>query len=192
MSNLHTSPTAKRPMSMEPKKFALWLFIVSVVMFFAAFTSAYIVRQADGNWFHYDIPSVFYYSTVIILLSSATMHWATLATKQDDIPKIKLALIITTVLGFGFLITQFIGYKVLVAADVYFVGNPSGSFFYVITGVHGLHIVSGIIYLLITLASSFKFKIHSKSMLQVEMCATYWHFLGVLWVYLLVFMMMNR
>ena len=192
MENTNTSLGIKKPLSMHPKRFALWLFIVSIVMLFAALTSAYIVRQADGNWFVYHIPAMFYYSTTIIILSSATMQWAMIAAKQDNIPKLKLAITLTAVLGVIFLVLQYLGWGSLVNRNVYLVGNPSGSFFYIITGLHGLHIVSGVIYLLITLFAAYKCKIHSKSIVYLEMCATFWHFLGILWIYLLIFLLINR
>ncbi|MBB6461265.1 cytochrome c oxidase subunit 3 [Flammeovirga kamogawensis] len=184
--------TPKRPVGMHPKKFAMWLFIVSVVMIFAALTSAYIVRQAEGNWASFQLPSIMYSSTIVILLSSATMHWAYLGAKKDNMAQLKNALTLTSVLGVVFLVLQFIGWEDLVAMNVFFVGNPSGSFVYVITGLHGLHIVSGILYLFIMLYAAFKNQINSGTIVRIEMCANFWHFLGALWIYLFIFMLMNR
>jgi len=183
---------ANKPLAMNPKKFALWLFIASVIMIFAALTSAYIVRQADGNWMMFDLPNSLWITSAIILVSSATMHWAYLSAKTDNLEGTKLAISITTVLGLAFLIGQFIAWGDLVERNVYFVGNPSGSFVYVISGLHGLHIVGGVIFLLIVLVATFRFKVHSKKMSQIEMCATYWHFLDGLWLYLFVFLLLNR
>jgi cytochrome c oxidase subunit 3 len=183
---------AKKPMSMHPKKFALWLFMVTVIMIFAALTSAYIVRQADGNWLIFDLPDLFFVTTAIILISSGTMHWAYLSVKKDNLEGAKLAMAITTILGVGFLIGQYLAWGELVKNNVYLVGNPSGSFVYVISGLHGLHIVGGVIFLLIVLISIVKLKVHSKNILKIEMCATYWHFLDGLWLYLFVFLLLNR
>jgi cytochrome c oxidase subunit III len=183
---------SKKTLSMNPKKFAMWLFIASVIMLFAAWTSAYIVRRAEGNWVYFDLPSLFTYTTVLILLSSVTMQWAYFAAKKDNLEMVKIAVGITAVLGVSFLIGQFIAWKELVNQSIHLVGNPSGSFVYVITGFHGLHIVSAVIFLLIVLNSTFKYKIHSKNMAQLEMCTTYWHFLGGLWLYLFVFLLLNR
>lgn len=183
---------AKKPLSMNPKKFALWLFIVSVIMVFAALTSAYIVRQAEGNWLIFELPQLFWITSIIILISSGTMHWAYLAAKRDSLESVKLATIITTILGVAFLVGQFMAWGDLVAENVFFVGNPSGSFVYVLSGLHGLHIVGGVVFLLILLAATFKYKVHSKNLSLIEMCATYWHFLDVLWLYLFVFLLLNR
>ncbi|RKQ49535.1 cytochrome c oxidase subunit 3 [Roseivirga pacifica] len=182
----------QQPLSMHPKKFALWLFIVTVVMIFAAFTSAHIVRQADGDWLQYDIPQMLWVTSGIILASSITMQWAYMAAKKDKFEQVKLALSITTVLGIVFLFGQFQAWGQLVDQGVFFVGNPAGSFMYVFTGIHGAHLVSGVIYLLYMLVSAFKYKVHSKNMLNMEMSTTYWHFLGGLWIYLFIFLLLNH
>lgn len=181
----------EKPMRMNPKKFALWLFMVSVVMLFAALTSAYIVRQAEGNWDVFEMPSIFYASTVVIFISSATMHWAVINARNNDLAKLKISISITALLGMAFLVMQFIGWGDLVDINVYFVGNPSGSFLYVLTGLHGAHLISGVIFLAIMLIAAFQYKVHSKQMVKIEMCATYWHFLDALWVYLFFFLLFN-
>lgn len=183
---------AKKPLSMNPKKFALWLFMVSVVMVFAALTSAYIVRQAEGNWLIFEMPQLFWVTTGIILVSSATMHWAYLSAKRDNLESVKIAITITTILGVAFLVGQFLAWGALIDNKVFMVGNPSGSFVYVLSGVHGVHIIGGVVFLLIVLRSAFKLKITSKNLSQIEMCATYWHFLDGLWLYLFIFLLLNR
>jgi len=179
-------------LSMHPKKFALWLFIVSIVMLFAALTSAYIVKQSDGNWLSFELPPIFAFTTIIILLSSISMHLAYLAAKKDLLERTKWMILTTLVLGVLFLIGQYYSWSELVENNVYFVSNyASGSFIYVFTGLHALHLISGIIFLLITFISSIRMKVHSKRMVQLEMCMTYWHFLGGLWVYLYIFLLFN-
>lgn len=188
----------KKPLAMNPKKFALWLFIVSIVMIFAAMTSAYIVRKGEGNWLIVDIPSIMYINTAIIIVSSITMHWAYLSAKRDNFQPLKSALLLTTVLGIVFIAGQIISWEKLHEAGVFFGGNgktaanPAGSFVYVLTGLHGFHLVSGVIFLLIVLISAFRYEVHSKNMVLIEMCSIYWHFLDVLWVYLFVFLLLNH
>ena len=72
----------KRMQAMNPKKFLLWMFMVSIVMVFAALTSAYLVRQAEGNWLEYNLPSVLWISTIIILISSASVQWSLWSMKK--------------------------------------------------------------------------------------------------------------
>lgn len=183
---------AAQPLSMHPKKFALWLFIVTVVMIFAAFTSAHIVRQADGDWLIYDMPKMLWYTSGIILVSSVFMQWAYWAAKKDKPEQVKIALAVTNVLGILFLIGQLKAWDELVANDVFFVGNPAGSFMYVFTGIHGAHLISGVIFLIYMLISAFRYRVHSKNMLNMEMATTWWHFLGGLWIYLFIFLLLNH
>lgn len=184
---------ARKPRSMNPKKFALWLFMVSVMMLFGAWTSAYIVKRGEPGWASFEMPAAFWVTTGIIVLSSLTMIWAQTAARRDDLGQTKLALSITTALGIAFLVGQWLAWEKLVEMNYYFAGsNSSSSFIYVLTGFHGLHIVSGVIVLLIVLVAAFKFKVHSRNMLKMEMCSAYWHFLGGLWLYLFVFLLLNR
>jgi cytochrome c oxidase subunit 3 len=191
-SDLRIVEEANKPLAMHPKKFALWIFMASVVMIFAALTSAYMVRQADGNWLMFELPGSFWITSAIILVSSGTMHWAYLAAKKDDLRATKIAISVTTVLGVAFLIGQYLAWGDMVAINVYFVGNPSGSFVYVLSGLHGMHILGGVIFLIVVLVATFRFQVHSKNLAQIEMCATYWHFLDGLWLYLFVFLLLNR
>lgn len=183
----------KKPISMHPKKFAMWLFLASVGMLFAAWTSAYIVRRAEGNWIYYELPTIFRVNSAIIFLSSITMILAYGAAKKNNLNLLKIGLILTIALGISFLVGQVMAARDLIKISAYFTGgNPSSSFIYVLGGVHALHIVSGIIYLLIVLNSAYKFRVHSQSMAQLEMCSTYWHFLGGLWLYLFIFLSLYR
>jgi len=182
----------EQPIAMHPKKFALWLFIVSVVMIFASLTSAYIVRQAEGNWLEFELPAIFWYSTGVIIISSLTLHYAYMAAKKDNLSNVRLGMILTSILGLSFLILQWYSWVALVDREVFFVGNPAGSFLYVFTGLHALHLISGVIFLIIVLISSFRYEVHSKNMNTMEMCVTYWHFLGGLWLYLFMFLLLNH
>ena len=177
----------------NPKKFSLWLLLLGILMLFSGLTSAYIVRKGDGNWFDFEIPSIFLYSTIIVLLSSITMIWAYQAAKKDDIKGIKLGLSATIILGTAFMISQYMGWLVLSDQGLHFV-NPkygdkvSASFLIAIAAIHLIHILAGIIYLIVMLINSFRYKIHKKDTLQISMCNTYWHFVGFLWVYLYMFL----
>jgi|SRR6185437_5019366 len=192
---LYVNNNPEKPLAMNAKKFALWLFLVSVSMLFAAFSSAFIVKKGESNWVQFPLPDILWVSTAVILISSITMQWAYFAAKKDNFQILKIALLITSVLGVVFLVAQFEAWRQLVNEGIYFGGSkshPSGSYLYVFTGLHGLHLISGVIFLFIMLISSLKYKIHSKNMLSIEMCATYWHFLDALWIYLFVFLLLNH
>jgi cytochrome c oxidase subunit III len=179
----------------HPLKFSLWLIIISIIMMFAAFTSAYIVRREEGNWLEFDLPNMLLINTAIIAFSSVTMQLAYNSAKSDNLSRLKMMLIATVVLGVAFLIGQWNAWSELVANNVYFGGessNPSGSFLYVLTGVHGFHLITGLIFLLLVFVASMKYKVHSKNTLRIQLCTIYWHFLGGLWLYLYIFLRLNH
>lgn len=182
-----------RPLAMHPKKFALWLFMISIVMIFASLTSAYLVKRGDGNWRVFDLPAMFYYTSGVIIFSSVFMQLAVRAARKDQIKTVLGLLWATLILGLVFLGGQFLAWGDMIANNVYFTGgNPSESFIYVLSGLHWLHLVSGLIFITIILYNTYKFRIHSKAMTRIEMCNTYWHFLGGLWIYLFVFLIFNH
>lgn len=172
---------------LHPKEFLMWGFLVSVFMIFAGFTSGYIVRRADGNWLEFVLPNGFIYSTILVLLSSATMFWAVKAARKDNLERVKIAISLTILLGVGFILAQLNAYNQLVDMGLFLVGNPSSSFLYIITGMHALHIVSAIIVLFVIFANVFRYKVHSKNMMGLRLGSMFWHFLGALWIYLYVF-----
>lgn len=180
------------PPVINPTKFVVWLLIVASVMLFASFTSAYIVRRGEGNWLLFDIPSVFAYSTIIVVLSSVAIQWAYSAAKRDELGQVKIALFSTLALGIAFCISQWMGWKALVANNIHFVGNPAESFFYVISGVHLAHMIGGIIFLLVVIGNALTQNVHKKNTLSLNLCVTYWHFLGAAWIYLYFFLLLNR
>jgi cytochrome c oxidase subunit 3 len=175
---------AKRPRSMNPKKFALWLFLVSVLMLFGAWTSAYLVKRAEPQWSSIELPGQFWLSTCLILLSSVTMFWAQYSARRDNLDHTKIALGLTTALGLSFLLGQWMAWQKMIEMNYYFAGsssNSSSSFIYVLSG-----------FLVLVLVAAFRYKVHSRNMLKMEMCSTYWHFLGALWLYLFVFLLVQR
>lgn len=178
--------------SVNAKKFALWLFIVSVCMLFAGLTSAYIVKKSDGRWLQFDMPDMFLYSTLVLVLSSVAMHWTYLKAKDNSLKAVKIGITATAAIAIAFFYMQYLSWVKLVAQDVFLVGNPSGSFVYIFSGLHLAHLIGGLVFLLVVFLDTMNYKVHSKSMLAIEMCTTYWHFLGGLWIYLYLFLVMNN
>lgn len=191
-SELKYIDIVEQPISMHPKKFALWLFMVTVLMVFAALTSAYIVRQAEGNWLEYELPEIFWITSGIVLLGSVSVQAAYFAAKKDNFLGLRIWMVLTVFLGIAFLVGQWYSWVALVDREVFFVGNPAGSFLYVFTGLHAVHLISGVIFLIIVLISTFRYKVHSQALNTLEMATTYWHFLGGLWLYLFLFLLLNH
>jgi len=184
------SSEAQPTLGMNPKKFSMWLFLLSVVMIFASLTSGYIVRKAEGNWVDFELPPIFWFTTAILLLSSVTHQLAFNHAKKDNLVQVKGWMFLTTLLGIGFLVTQWYAWVYLVNINVYFSGNNvAGSFLYVLTGLHALHVISAIIFVLVITVRTFQFKVHSRNILGIELCTTFWHFLDALWIYLFIFLM---
>ncbi|MCB9252352.1 MAG: cytochrome c oxidase subunit 3 [Flavobacteriales bacterium] len=178
--------------AVHPKKFIVWLMIIAIIMLFAGLTSAYIVRMGEGNWYQFELPVQFLYSTITILLSSLTMIWAYRAAKKDEIKQVNMGLLLTFILGLGFCYLQFAGWKAMVSMNLYFSDvlhgdRISASFIYALSGLHLAHIIGGIIFIFILIIKSLQLKVHKKSLLSINMCNTYWHFVGILWVYLYLF-----
>ncbi|RYU78017.1 cytochrome c oxidase subunit 3 [Hymenobacter persicinus] len=179
----------------HPLRFLLWLMMVSITMIFAAYTSAYIVRREEGNWLEFDLPARLLVTTIILALSSATVQWAYFSARKDEVRRVQIGLILTVVLGVAFLIGQWNVWVDLVQNKIFFGGvdsNPSGSFLYVLTGVHAFHLITGLIFLLIVLRKSFNYQVHSRQMLSIGNVTIYWHFLGALWLYLYLFLLLNH
>lgn len=192
--NTASLPENQTHTGFSSRRVLLWIAIASIVMLFAGLTSGYIVRQAEGNWKVFELPTVFTISTAIILLSSITMHFAVRAAKSNDTPAIKTYLLVTLGLGFAFVFTQFLGWNELVKNGVFFVDKttPSGSFFYVLSGLHLAHLAFGLIGLIVTSARAIRERYHSGDYEGISLCATYWHFLDGLWIYLFVFLAVYR
>lgn len=178
----------------HPHKFALMVACASIVMMFAALTSAYIVRQAQGNWLEFQLPGAFLYSTMIILLSSMTLQASYYSFLKEKGQVYKSLLIITFLLGLAFLVMQYQGWLALFNIGVEFNGNPSGSFVYVISGLHAMHILAGIAVLFVALvhAYSLKFQVTKIRKRRLELTLIFWHFLGFLWIYLFLFFSLQQ
>ncbi len=176
----------------HPHKFTLWVGIGSIIMMFAGLTSAYIVKRNQANWVTFDLPLAFWYSTAAIIASSITVHLATKAFKERAMPKYRKLMAATLLLGIVFIALQVIGFNNFWNAGMTLQANVSFSFLYIIVGLHGLHVVGGIIALLVMSIKAFSSKSRSYSFVPVDLIATYWHFVDILWLYLLVFLLMIR
>jgi len=177
----------------NPKKFVLWLMIVASIMLFAGFTSAYIVRRGEGNWEVFELPSLFMINSFIAVISSLFMQLAYMSAKKDQKDRTKILLGITVALGLSFCIGQLLAYQQLTANNVFFAfSNPSNSFVYVISGLHLAHVIGGLVFLLIMWGQSFMKTLPKTFQLYLNMCLTYWHFIGILWIYLYLFLYLYR
>lgn len=190
-----TSP--KKIRRVHPKKFALWTAMVSILMLFSAFTSAYIVRKAASNWLAFPIVDEFFYSTGVILSSSVILHVAYKAFVAKNYTLYKILLTLGLGLGILFVALQYMGWLTL-NSDTYqiFIStNQSSSFFVLLVGTHALHVIGGITALMISWIYALKSSTQEwtpKGQLRLELAFTYWHFVDILWLYLLVFLWIQQ
>ena len=174
-------------------KLALWVGIATIIMMFGAFTSAYIVRRAAGNWYEFKLPDIFLVNTLVLLASSVTLQLAFRSFKKGLERPYKLLLSATLVLGIAFVVLQYQGWVAMTAMGATFTTNPSTSFVYVISGVHAAHVLGGIAALVVAMAHAhiLPFKPTLRRQLRFDLVVNYWHFVDVLWVYLVVFFMLQ-
>jgi cytochrome c oxidase subunit 3 len=186
MSTLATN----EPQRIHPHRFIMWIAIGSIVMMFAGMTSAYIVKKNQGNWLAIELPVVFWYSTAVILASSVTMYLANTALQAGKTSFYKTLITITAILGVVFISMQWEGFKDLETRGIALIGpqsNSASSFLFVITGLHMLHVLGGVIALLFTFFKSFGVQEGQTNLVPTQIVATYWHFVDVLWIYLFIF-----
>jgi cytochrome c oxidase subunit 3 len=176
----------------HPHKFTLWVGIGSIVMMFAGLTSAYIVKRNQSGWVSYELPMAFWYSTIVILLSSLTIHLSAKSFKERMMGNYRKWMAATLLLGVLFVILQFIGFKAFWQMGMTLQANVSFSFLYVIVGLHGVHVLGGVLALIVMSLKAFSKKTRNYSIVPVDLICTYWHFVDLLWIYLLIFLIMIK
>ena len=175
----------------HPYVIALWIGCASIMMLFAALTSAYIVRKSGGNWLEFKVPSLFIYNTFVLLASSVSLQYAYFSFKRGGFVPYKIALVVTFILGLVFMYVQYLGWVGLDSIGVTLTGNPSGSFMYLIPGIHLAHLIGGLVGLVMACIHAFVLpdKVTEIRRVRLEVTTSYWHFLGFLWVYLIIFLL---
>jgi cytochrome c oxidase subunit III len=173
----------------HPHKFTLWVAIASILMMFAGLTSAFIVKSNLVGWRDIKMPNIFWASTIVILLSSLTIQMALRSFRQREMKNYRLLMGLTVLAGVVFVVLQWFGFKELwEQQNITFKGvSGAGQFLYVIFGLHALHVIGGVIVLTVLFVKAFLGKIKVYSSIPTEVAATYWHFVDILWIYLLLF-----
>ncbi|MFN8285673.1 MAG: cytochrome c oxidase subunit 3 [Chitinophagales bacterium] len=186
----------------HPQKFALWLAIASMTMFFAALTSALLVKKGDYQvWENFELPGIFKLSTATIVLLSVCIHASLISYRKAKFGLFRWLLFFSLLLGLAFLAMQVYGWEILKQMGFPLTGNIAGSFIYLITASHGVHIIGGLMVTLMFLFFAIRSRkdpiyelrdvINPKRQLRLEMLVTYWHFVDAVWVYLYIFFLLN-
>lgn len=178
------------------KKMMLWFAIISMGMMFAGITSGYIVSRNRPDWINdFELPSSFLYSTILIVLSSVALYFVKPLILKQKRGNATFLLLVTFLLGSAFIGLQFYGFQQILAEGYYFTGSASSittTFVYLIVIAHIAHVLAGLIVLLVLIYNHFKQRYNAGQMLGLELGATFWHFVDVLWIILFLFLYFIR
>jgi cytochrome c oxidase subunit III len=169
----------------------LWVLLTGVIMLFAGLSSAYIVLRGVPAWQNIALPSLLWPNTAILLLSSITVHLARRSVIRNRIDRLKLWLGISAALGLTFLAGQIAAWRQLVHAGVFLPSTLQSSFFYVLTGIHGLHLLGGVLALTYVFVKAMQHRLTVFNWEPLKLCATYWHFMDALWLYLFLLLLLS-
>ena len=171
----------------HPHKFTLWVAMGSIIMMFAGLTSAYIVKSNQPKWITFQMPAIFWYSTAVLVASSLTMQMALREFKNRRIINYRKLISATVILGALFITLQCLGFTQVWNSGITLSGAGAAPFMYVIFGLHGVHVLGGVIALLVMMLKAFNTHRRSYDPVPVEVISTYWHFVDILWIYLFIF-----
>jgi len=170
----------------EMWKLAVWVGLAGVIMFFSAIVSAMIIRRGGGNWQALDMPAALWVSTILLLLSSGTYELARRQLNGGTDEKLRQWLSVSLGLGIGFLIAQAAGWAQLIQSGILVGESASGSFFYILTAAHGLHVTGGIAALGYVNWRARSERPWPTRSAALDAAGVYWHFMDALWIALLI------
>lgn len=168
------------PFNAKPKLVALTLFLAVVTSFFALIFSAYSLRMGFGDWVPLTEPQLLWTNTAVLVLASVAFQWTRNGASSGVITRLKPGLVATGLLTMAFLVGQLVAWQQLQASGHYMTSNPSIAFFYLLTGVHGLHILGGMY--VWARATQKVFGGSADVEQSISLCTIYWHFLLLVWL----------
>lgn len=168
----------------------LWVMLTAIIMLFGGLSSAFIVLRGVPAWQNIAIPQLMWLNTLVLILSSVTIEFSRWAVRSNRRGTMKLWLAVSGMLGSCFLIGQVVVWQQLVRAGVYLPSTLHSSFFYILTGLHGIHLLGGMAGLGWVLTRAFRNHLTSSNYEPLRLCATYWHFMDLLWVYLAILLVL--
>ena len=189
------SPDEIKQKKYKAEKMMVWLLTFSVVMIFAGLTSAYIIRKESKDWMSFRLPDIYFLSTALLVASSGFMIFVLNAVKKDRQGPAKIAMLLALILGIVFCFTQYNGFYELHRQGIYSLGNKANiaaSFIFVLTMTHIVHLIMAMLSIIWTFFKLRKGSYTSKDYHGLQLCATFWHFMDILWVYLFLFLYFIR
>ena len=171
-------------LSLPPVKVGLGVFLAVATSLFALLISAYHMRMMGADWNRLAVPRVLWLNTTVLILASIAMQWTRVAARWGQLDRVKNGLIAAGVLTFSFLAGQLWAWQQMDAAGYFLTANPAYSFFYLLTALHGLHLLGGLWVWGRTTAKVLRGVEVRKVRLSVELCTVYWHYLLLVWLVL--------
>ena len=177
-------------LALAPARVGLWMFLAVVTSFFALLVSAYGMRMELGDWRPLAVPEMLWLNTAMLVLSSAAFQWTCVAARRGDASSVKSGLLASGVFAFAFLAGQLSAWQQLNASGQFMTSNIANAFFYLLTGLHGLHLAGGLVVWGKSTARMWAGNSKLADLrLGIELCAVYWHFLLVVWLLLFSLML---
>lgn len=171
--------------SLPAAKIGLGVFLAVVGSLFALLISAYGMRMDLIDWRPLPVPKLLWFNTCVLILSSLSLHWAKVSAQRENRDAMLLGLLAAEVTAIVFLIGQLLAWRQLVSAGYFLTSNPANAFFYLITAIHGLHVLGGLFVLTRAVARAWFGVAMPRLRLSIDLCAMYWHFLLLVWLILL-------
>ena len=166
-------------------KLGLWMFLATVTMLFAAFTSAYVVRRSGSDWRHVALPSILWLNTLVLAASSVALEAGRLRGERGRWSSACAAVALAFLLGVAFVGGQYAAWRQMVAAGVYLPTSPHSSFFYMLTAVHATHVVAALVVLAWAGVATIRGSRNPRTWAaRMTLCRTFWHYLGAVWLFL--------
>ena len=169
----------------------LWILLTAIIMLFAGLTSAYIVLRGVPTWQNIELPWLLWPNTAVLLLSSIALEISRRAVRRNDIQSMKRWLALAGVLGVTFLVGQVAAWRQLVNAGVYLPSTLQSGFFYILSGLHALHLFGGVVALGVVLAKGIRHRLTAFNYEPLKLCGLYWHVMDALWIYLFLLLLLS-
>ncbi|MFY9655569.1 MAG: cytochrome c oxidase subunit 3 [Methylocystis sp.] len=166
-------------------KVGLGVFLAVALCVFSLLTAAFFIRMGSPDWQSPPLPRILWLNTAFLIASSVALQWAYFAAERDDEARLRLLLKITAATSGGFLLGQFWAWKDLIAEGYYAASNAANAFFFLLTAIHGLHLLGGLVALARTIDKAWRPVDRAALQTSVELCTIYWHFLLAVWLVIL-------
>jgi cytochrome c oxidase subunit 3 len=169
----------------------IWILLTAILMLFAGLTSAYIVLRGLPTWQNIELPSLLWPNTAVLLMSSLAIELSRRAIRRNDLQSMKRWLGLGGLLGLAFVGGQLAAWRQLVNTGVYLPSTLQSSFFYILTGLHGVHLLGGIIGMAVVFGRALTNRLTAFNYEPLKLCAAYWHVMDGLWLYLFLLLLLS-